>query len=330
MRRILQPCKDLVLSKQHFSNKNVLITGGGSGLGKQMAMDYSRLGANVMIIGRNEKKLANAANEIYNETQNKPRYSSLDVRSKDDVTNLAATMEMSYGVPDIIINNAAGNFINKSELISENGWNSIIDIVLKGTVNITTEFGKRLITNNKPGVFINISTTYAETGSSFVVPSAVAKSGCNNLTRSLASEWGKYGIRLLSVATGPIYTEGAFNRLDPTNEFSKIVEKRLPLGRLGDKQEFSNFITFLTSDYCNWMTGEIINFDGGEAVGNSGEFNFLNHIEPEQLDNMLDVGKSVNSQEGSSSGDFLINNLGTSIKDRQDSIRNFYFDQSKI
>ena len=328
MRRILQPCKDLVLSKQYFSNKNVLITGGGSGLGKQMALDYSRLGANVMIVGRNEKKLANASSEIFSETQNKPRYSSLDVRNKDDVTNLAANMEMRYGVPDIVINNAAGNFINKSELISENGWSSIIDIVLKGTVNITTEFGKRLINNSKPGVFINISTTYAQTGSSFVVPSAVAKAGCNNLTRSLASEWGKYGIRLLSVAPGPIYTEGAFNRLDPTNEFTKIAEKRLPLGRLGDKQEFSNFITFLTSNYCNWMTGEIINFDGGEVVGNAGEFNFLNHIEPEQLDNMFDVGKLNNTQKQISYGEFLRNNPGASRKDRQDAIKNFY--QSKL
>ena len=187
-------------------------------------------------------------------------------------------------MPQIVINNAAGNFINKSENLSENAWNSIIDIVLKGTINVTSVFGKRLIDLNLPGTFINISTTYAETGSSFVVPSGVAKAGCNNLTKSLASEWGKYGIRLLSVAPGPIYTEGAFSRLDPGNKFSNIAEKKLPLMRFGEKEELSNLVTYLTSDYCNWMTGQIITLDGGEIIGNSGEFNFLHTLKDSDWD----------------------------------------------
>ena len=282
MNRILKPCKELMLPLSYYKNKRVLITGGGSGLGKQMAHDYSMLGADVTIIGRNMKKLYSASNEIEEVTGKRPSYKSIDVRSNEEIAELASNMKTQNKLPEIIVNNAAGNFINKTETISNNAWNSIIDIVLKGTINVTTEFGKALIENQTPGCFINISTTYAETGSGFVVPSSVAKAGCNNLTKSLSAEWGKYGIRLLSVAPGPIYTEGAFSRLDPSNKFSKMAEKRLPLGRFGEKEELSNLVTFLTSDYCNWMTGQIMNLDGGEVVGNSGEFNFLNQLTDEQ------------------------------------------------
>ena len=268
----------------YYKNKNILITGGGSGLGKQMAKDYCKLGANVTIIGRKQQKLQNTSNEIFNETKNKPFYKTVDVRNRLEIIELANILNEKNKMPQIVINNAAGNFINKSENLSENAWNSIIDIVLKGTINVTSVFGKRLIDLNLPGTFINISTTYAETGSSFVVPSGVAKAGCNNLTKSLASEWGKYGIRLLSVAPGPIYTEGAFSRLDPGNKFSNIAEKKLPLMRFGEKEELSNLVTYLTSDYCNWMTGQVITLDGGEVIGNSGEFNFLHTLKDSDWD----------------------------------------------
>ena len=135
-----------------------------------------------------------------------------------------------------------------------------------------------MIEEKKPGVFCNISTTYANTGSGYVLPSSIAKAGCDNMTKSLAAEWGKYGIRLVSVAPGPIFTEGAFNRLDPTGEFQNVVVKKLPMGRLGEKEELANFISYLTSNYCNWLTGQVINFDGGEVVGNSGEFNLLQNL----------------------------------------------------
>ena len=197
------------------------------------------------------------------------------MRDYPDVLRLANTLEQEEKLPDIVINNAAGNFICPSEKLTPNGWNSIVDIVLKGTMNMTLEFGKKMISHQKPGVFLNISTTYAETGSGYVVPSAVAKAGCNNLTKSLGAEWGKYGIRTLSVAPGPIYTEGAFSRLDPTNQFTDIARKKLPLKRLGEKEELANLVTFLTSDHNSWMTGQVINLDGGEVVGNAGEFNML-------------------------------------------------------
>lgn len=265
-----------ILKDLCYQGKNVIITGGGSGLGKQMALNYSKLGANVTIIGRNEEKLLNAKQEIENDTKNEIFTQSMDVRDYKQLANYIDNL--GHNLPDVVINNAAGNFISPTTNLSYNAWNTIIDIVLKGTMNFTLQFGKKLIEQEKHANFINISTTYAKTGSGFVVPSAVAKAGCDNLTKSLSAEWGKYGIRLNSIAPGPIYTEGAFSRLDPTGEFQSQVINTLPMRRLGEKQELANLVSFITSDYCNWMTGQIINLDGGEVVQNAGEFNTLNRL----------------------------------------------------
>lgn len=283
-RRILKPLANLALPPKYYQNKKVLITGGGSGLGEQMALHFAKLGGEVTILGRNPQKLDKASREInvLDDVEHNVACYSLDVRDHTAVSSLADSMMKQDKLPDIIINNAAGNFICPTEALSVNGWNSILDIVLKGTMNMTLEFGKRQIEAQNPATFINISTTYAETGSAFVVPSSVAKAGCNNLTKSLAAEWGKYGHRFLSVAPGPIYTEGAFSRLDPTGKFQKVAEDKLPLGRLGEKAEIANLITYLASDHNNWMTGQVINFDGGEVVGNSGEFNLLHQLSEEQ------------------------------------------------
>ena len=255
-----------------FKDKKVLITGGGTGLGKKMAQSYLGLGAEVLIASRKEEVLKNTCLEI---GSSKISYKTLDIRDHDSVSSFVSGLEY---VPDIVINNAAGNFVCPSKDLSYNGWNSILDIVLKGTMDLTLQLGQRMINESHPGSFVNISTTYAQTGSGFVLPSAVAKAGCDNMTKSLAAEWGRYGIRLNSVAPGPIYTEGAFSRLDPSGEFTESGKKRLPIARLGETEELSNLVCFLTSEHMNWMTGQIINLDGGEVVGNSGEFNFLRKL----------------------------------------------------
>ena len=265
-----------ILKDLCYQGKNVIITGGGSGLGKQMALNYSKLGANVTIVGRKEEKLLNAKQEIENESNTEILTQSMDVRNHEQLADYIDNL--GNNLPDVVINNAAGNFISPTTNLSYNAWNTIIDIVLKGTMNFTLQFGKKLIEQEKPANFINISTTYAKTGSGYVVPSAVAKAGCDNLTKSLSAEWGKYGIRLNSIAPGPIYTEGAFSRLDPTGKFQSQVINTLPMRRLGEKQELANLVSFITSDYCNWMTGQIINLDGGEVVQNAGEFNTLNRL----------------------------------------------------
>jgi 2,4-dienoyl-CoA reductase [(3E)-enoyl-CoA-producing], mitochondrial len=273
---ILKAKKTIPFRKILFSNKNVLITGGGTGLGKQMAKTYLDLGANVIIASRKTDVLKNTCEELGNTNIS---YRKLDVKNHDNVSEFVNNLEV---IPDIIINNAAGNFICPSKNLTYNGWNSIIDIVLKGTIDLTLQLGNKMINRRQPGNFLNISTTYAQTGSSFVLPSAIAKAGCDNLTKSLSSEWGNYGIRLNSIAPGPIYTDGAFSRLDPTGKFTKKAKDRLPSGRLGQPEELANLVCFVTSDNMNWMTGQIINFDGGEVVGNSGEFNFLKNISDNQ------------------------------------------------
>lgn len=274
-RILLKPFKKLLLPNDTFKSANILITGGGSGLGKEMAKAYSKLGGNVTIVSRDIEKLKKAAAEIEKDSGNVVNVSSLDVSKNEEVSELCKKLRLEKNSPNVIVNNAAGNFLCPSEKLTYNGWNRVLDIVLKGTIDMTLTFGKDMIENKEQGTFINISTTYAKTGSAFVLPSAIAKAGCDNMVKSLSSEWGKYGIRLMGVAPGPIYTEGAFSRLDPTGEFEKMVKSSLPTGRLGEKEELANLITYLGSDYANWMTGQIINFDGGEVVGNSGEFNKL-------------------------------------------------------
>ena len=259
-----------------FKNKNILITGGGTGLGKQMAKTYLELGANVLIASRKSEVLENTCNELGNTNIN---YKVLNIKEHESVKEFVNSLETT---PDVVINNAAGNFICPSKDLTYNGWNSILDIVLKGTMDLTLQLGQRMINENKPGNFLNISTTYANTGSGYVLPSAVAKAGCDNMTKSLGAEWGKYGIRINSIAPGPIYTEGAFSRLDPGGQFRKKAEERLPMGRLGETEELAHLVCFITSEHMNWMTGQIINLDGGEVVNNSGEFNFLRGISETQ------------------------------------------------
>ena len=258
----------LMLANNLYQGKNVLVTGGATGIGLTLAQSYAKLGANVMICSRNEERLQRAAS-----THDNISYKILDVRDLKGVAKFADEITEANQLPDVVVNNAAGNFICPTEKLSLNAWNSVIDIVLKGTFAMTHELGKRLITEQKPGVFLNISTTYAETGSSYVVPSSVAKAACNNLTKSLASEWSKYGLRFHSIALGPIYTEGAFSRLDPEGKFEKEGIRNLCIKRMGEKEEVANLATYLSSDYASWMTGCVINLDGGETVWKSGEFN---------------------------------------------------------
>ena len=273
--KVLNPVLTSPFIKDFYKGKKVLITGGGTGIGKVMATTYSLLGAEVLIASRKKEVLQETAREISQQTNNNVDYTELNLKDHDSISKLVKNLEQT---PDIVINNAAGNFICRSEDLSYNGWNTILDIVLKGSVDLTLQLGSKMIKENKNGVFVNVSTTYAHTGSGYVLPSSIAKAGCDNLTKSLGAEWGKYGIRCLSVAPGPIYTDGAFSRLDPTGKFQKKVVKKLPMGRLGEKEEFANFVSYLTSDNCNWLTGQVINFDGGEVVGNSGEFNILNSL----------------------------------------------------
>ena len=267
-----------VLKLDCMKNKTAIITGGATGLGKKMAEHYAANDVNTIICSRNLERLDKTTNEINSKYGDKVKYYQVDVADVNSVNSLFEILKANNDKPDILINNAAGNFISKTEELSPNAINKIIDIVLKGTVNMSMNFSKGLIKDEKDGTILSISTLYADTGSGFVVPSAIAKSGINAMTKSLASEWGKYGIRTLAVAPGSIYTEGAFSRLDPTGDFKKKLLSVNPSGRLGEREELANFITFLTSDYCSWVNGQVINFDGGEGNFRAGQMNELSAL----------------------------------------------------
>jgi len=289
--------KNTMLPAGTFDNKVAFITGGGTGLGKGMATHLSSLGATVAITGRRESVLKATADEISEKTGNQVVFAPCDVRDAAAVKEAVQSVVDQASVPDIVINNAAGNFISPTERLSTNAFSSVIDIVLKGSINVTLETGKRAIAAQKPCVFLAITTHYTKAGSAFVVPSACAKSGVETLHQSLAVEWGRYGMRFNCIAPGPIYTEGAFSRLDPTGEFMNHAIKNLPTGRLGEPEEIANLATFMVSDYASWLNGETITFDGGEFNALAGEFNALRKVKDEQWDFMEQMIKGNHSKQ---------------------------------
>jgi NAD(P)-dependent dehydrogenase (short-subunit alcohol dehydrogenase family) len=256
-----------------LKNKVVLVTGGGSGLGLSMSKRFAELGATVAICGRNTERLASGAAEIAKAGAGREvLIIPCDVRDYQAVEKMIAEIVDKIGLPHILVNNAAGNFLAATEELSPNGFDAIVRIVLYGTFNCTQILGKRWIAQRMPGTVLNLVTTYATTGSAFVVPSACAKAGVLAMTRSLAVEWGVYGIRLNAIAPGPFPTEGAWKRLFPDQEFGELVKKRIPLGRFGEHRELANLAVFLVSEEARYVTGECVTIDGGEWLAGSGQF----------------------------------------------------------
>lgn len=284
--KFFPPSQDCMLLPGSYKNKVAFITGGGTGLGKGMTTTLSALGAECVIASRKLDVLKKTAEEITSQTGNKVHAVQCDVRDPKSIEAAVDHMVEVAGLPDVIINNAAGNFISPSEKLSANAWRTITDIVLNGTAFVTLELGKRLIKAEKGAAFLAITTIYAESGSGFVVPSAAAKSGVETLCTSLAAEWGRYGMRFNVIQPGPIRTKGAFSRLDPTGMFEKAMLGRIPVGRLGTPEEIANLAAYLCSDYASWVSGAIIRMDGGEYVSMAGEFNELRQVTKEQWDMM--------------------------------------------
>lgn len=278
-----------MLPKDSFANQVVVVTGGGSGLGKSMSKYLLELGAKVVITSRNIDKLNQAKSDLENETGGEVLALACDVRNPQEVEQMRDDAYQQFGRVDALLNNAAGNFISPTERLSYHAFDVIIDIVLRGTKNCTLAFGKKWIEDATPATVLNIVTTYAFTGSAFVVPSATAKAGVLALTRSLAVEWAKYNIRFNAIAPGPFPTKGAWDRLLPGELKDKFdVTKRVPLGRVGEHQELANLAAYLLSDFSAYMNGEVVTIDGGEWLQGAGQFNMLNQI-PKQMWDMYEA-----------------------------------------
>ena len=261
-----------------LKGKTILITGGGSGLGLAMAKGFCKTGSDIVICGRTAEKLEKAAEEIRLEREGaKVQGFSVDVRNHQSVSEMFDKVISDFGHIDGLVNNAAGNFLSASEDLSPGGFKAIVDIVLHGTFNCTHTFGNYLINNKREGSILNIVTTYAEHGSSFVLPSACAKAGVLAMTKSLAHEWAEYGIRVNAIAPGPFQTKGAWARLVPDSMVEKMMVKQIPLKRLGQKEELANLAIFLMSDLVPYITGESVVIDGGESL-KAGQFNFVTDV----------------------------------------------------
>ncbi len=284
-----------MLRDDALSGKTILITGGGTGLGRAMSTYFLKLGANVVITSRKMDVLLKTAAEMEQEAaaSNKGGAKVLavqcDVRKPEEVDEVLRKTLETFGQVHGLLNNAAGNFISPTERLSANAFSTIIDIVLKGTANCTMAIGKHWIKEKQAGTILNIVTTYAFTGSGYVVPSACAKGGVLAMTRSLAAEWGKYGIRNNAIAPGPFPTKGAWDRLLPGDMAKKFdFKNRVPLKRVGDHQELANLAAFMMSDFSGYINGEVITIDGGEWLQGAGQFNGLEAITPEMWD-MLEM-----------------------------------------
>src|ERR1700690_3000172 len=262
-----------------LQKKRALITGGGTGLGKAMARRFLELGASVYICGRREDVLKATASEL--SAQGPIHALPCDVRNLDAVESMIDE-SWQKGPLDILVNNAAGNFIARTEELSPRAWESVINIVLMGTLHATMACGRRWLKASHPGTVLSISATYAPVGSAYVVPSAVSKAGVEALTRSLAGEWGNRGIRMNAIAPGPIPTQGAFSRLMPRPELETLALDRNPLHRFGTVEELANLAAFLVSDGSSYINGEVVRMDGGEFLQGAGEFSNLGRVLTEE------------------------------------------------
>jgi NAD(P)-dependent dehydrogenase (short-subunit alcohol dehydrogenase family) len=275
-----------------LEGKVILISGGGTGLGKSMAAYFLKLGAKVIISSRKIAVLEEAAIALVAASNGEVLPLACDIRDMDQVQRMLDQALRHFGRVDVVVNNAAANFISPTERLSANAFHTILDIVLKGTANMTLAVGKYWIEAKMPGIFLNIVTTYAFTGSGYVVPSAAAKAGVLAMTRSLAVEWAKYKIRCNAIAPGPFPTEGAWTRLLPGDLAAKFdPANKVPLGRVGEHQELANLAAYLVSDFSAYMTGEIITIDGGEWLKGAGQFNGFDAV-PKQLWDKMEESRS--------------------------------------
>jgi NAD(P)-dependent dehydrogenase (short-subunit alcohol dehydrogenase family) len=260
-----------------LQKKRILITGGGTGLGKGMAQRFLSLGATVYICGRRKEVLSAAQQELRETTGGSIHALPCDVRSADAVDGMIEAIWRD-GPLDVLINNAAGNFLARTEDLSLRAFDAVIGIVLLGTIHVTMACGRRWLSANHAATVLNITTTYTRTGSAYVVPSATAKAGVEAFTRSLAVEWGNRGIRMNAIAPGPVPTEGAFSRLLPRPELEQLAKQRNPMGRFGTVEELSNLAAFLVSDGCPYINGEVVTMDGGEWLQGAGEFSEIGRM----------------------------------------------------
>ena len=279
-----------------LQGKKILVTGGGTGLGKEMSEHYIQHGADVVICGRRESVLAETAEEFKEKYDSKVRYQALDIRSAQDVDDFIDTI-FQEGPLHGLVNNAAGNFISPTKDLSARGFDAIANIVFHGTFYVTHAVGKKWIEHQIKGSIISILATWVWTGSPFVVPSAMSKSALHTMTKSLAVEWGPNGIRVNAIAPGPFPTEGMTARLSPKGDMQKDSNNTIPMGRMGEMNELQNLATFLMADGCEYLTGQTIAIDGAQYLSGGGTFSQLSKMSDDDWAEIRDMIKKTNDSD---------------------------------
>ena len=279
-----------------LKDKRILVTGGGTGLGKEMANHFAKHGAELYICGRRENVLQDTANEIIDKYKTNVHYQTLDIRASKDVEDYIELIFENAPL-DGLVNNAAGNFISPTKDLSHKGFDAIANIVFHGTFYITHSVGKRWIEHKHKGSIINILATWVWTGSPYVVPSAMSKSGIHAMTQSLAAEWGKYGIKVNGIAPGPFPTKGAWERLNPGDNNDDGMMSTVPMGRVGEMIELQNLATFLMADGCEYLTGQTIGLDGAQYLTGGGTFSQLDKLSDEDWENMRKLIRNANNKD---------------------------------
>jgi NAD(P)-dependent dehydrogenase (short-subunit alcohol dehydrogenase family) len=274
-----------------LKGKVIIVTGGGTGLGKSMALRFGELGASLVLSSRKKDVLDATAAEFKQKGVTDVLVAPADVRVPVEVDAMVKATVDRFGRVDVLLNNAAGNFLQMTEKLSPNAFGTVIDIVLRGTFHCTLAVGKQMIAQGTGGTILSIVTPYAWTGSAYVVPSACAKAGVLTMMRSLAVEWAKYKIRCNAIAPGPFPTEGAWSRLVPPgveDMLAGVTTKKIPAGRFGEHIELANLATYLVADGSAYVTGECVTIDGG-SVMMGGEFNGFTAFDQQALGQMLDA-----------------------------------------
>ena len=284
-----------MFKKDLLKGKRILVTGGGTGLGREMASHYAEHGADLYICGRRENVLKDTAEQLMENYGVNVKYEPLDIRASADVDSYIERI-FEEGPLDGLVNNAAGNFISPTKDLSHKGFDAIANIVFHGTFYITHSVGKRWIEAKHKGSIVSILTTWVWTGSPYVVPSAMSKSGINAMTQSLAAEWGKYGIKVNAIAPGPFPTKGAWERLNPGAGDDNSMGT-IPLGRVGEMNELQNLATFLMADGCDYLTGQTIAIDGAQYLTGGGTFSNLDKLSDEDWDQMRAMIRSSNNKD---------------------------------
>ncbi|MDA8957874.1 SDR family oxidoreductase [Gammaproteobacteria bacterium] len=279
-----------------LQGKKILVTGGGTGLGKEMSEHYIQHGADVVICGRRESVLAETAEEFKEKYDSTVRYQALDIRSAQDVDDFIDTI-FQEGPLHGLVNNAAGNFISPTKDLSARGFDAIANIVFHGTFYVTHAVGKKWIEQQIKGSIISILATWVWTGSPFVVPSAMSKSALHTMTKSLAVEWGPNGIRVNAIAPGPFPTEGMTARLSPKGDMQKDSGSTIPMGRMGEMNELQNLATFLMADGCEYLTGQTIAIDGAQYLSGGGTFSQLSKMSDDDWAEIRDMIKKTNDSD---------------------------------